>query len=466
MKKQSKRRSKRLLLATFFALSASWTAVRATGQTVSQAAAAPEPAAADLAQWRDDLAAWRDQREQQVSGPDGWLTLVGLEWLKPGVNSIGAAADNSIRVHAQAPDHIGLLTVSGKPSAPAIVQLLSTHDGFPPDLLIDGKPAREGPLASEGKPSLITWHSLNMVVLPRAGRFALRIKDAAAPERSGFHGLNWFAPDAHYKVQALWLPFPSARIEKIPTVLGTTLDLPSGGLSRQNPIFSRENVNSWQLILDLRIRWTKVVLPPVFLDEELPITARPRPRPSSTPATRSATFSTAATRACWSRRPLLHPRREGRARVRRAAQRSRDRRICRRPAHRHARLFEKPRTTIGWKGLINDPHLDQSYKINDGLRLARHLLLDLAEMGVPTGTEFLDMISPQYIAGLVSWGAIGARTTESQVHRQLVSGVSCPGGIQERNLRRCADRHRRHPLREPTRTPSSATPSTASPPSS
>jgi 3-deoxy-7-phosphoheptulonate synthase len=92
--------------------------------------------------------------------------------------------------------------------------------------------------------------------------------------------------------------------------------------------------------------------------------------------------------------------------------------------------FEKPRTTLGWKGLINDPYLDQSYKINDGLRLARNLLLDLAEMGVPTGTEFLDMISPQYIAGLVSWGAIGARTTESQVHRQLVSGVSCPVGFK------------------------------------
>jgi 3-deoxy-7-phosphoheptulonate synthase len=92
--------------------------------------------------------------------------------------------------------------------------------------------------------------------------------------------------------------------------------------------------------------------------------------------------------------------------------------------------FEKPRTTIGWKGLINDPYLDQSYKINDGLRQARRLLLDLAEMGVPTGAEFLDMISPQYIAGLVSWGAIGARTTESQVHRQLVSGVSCPVGFK------------------------------------
>src|SRR5271155_5333584 len=92
--------------------------------------------------------------------------------------------------------------------------------------------------------------------------------------------------------------------------------------------------------------------------------------------------------------------------------------------------FEKPRTTVGWKGLLNDPHLDGSFRINDGLRLARHLLLDLAAMGVPAGTEFLDMISPQYVAGLVSWGAIGARTTESQVHRQLVSGLSCPVGFK------------------------------------
>jgi 3-deoxy-7-phosphoheptulonate synthase len=92
--------------------------------------------------------------------------------------------------------------------------------------------------------------------------------------------------------------------------------------------------------------------------------------------------------------------------------------------------FEKPRTTLGWKGLINDPFLDGSYRINDGLRLARRLLLDLAEMGVPAGTEFLDMISPQYVAELVSWGAIGARTTESQGHRQLASGLSCPVGFK------------------------------------
>ena len=92
--------------------------------------------------------------------------------------------------------------------------------------------------------------------------------------------------------------------------------------------------------------------------------------------------------------------------------------------------FEKPRTTVGWKGLINDPHLDGSYQINDGLRIGRQLLLALNDMGVPAGVEYLDMLSPQYIADLVSWGAIGARTTESQLHRELASGLSCPVGFK------------------------------------
>ncbi len=92
--------------------------------------------------------------------------------------------------------------------------------------------------------------------------------------------------------------------------------------------------------------------------------------------------------------------------------------------------FEKPRTTVGWKGLINDPHLDESFDINEGLRLARKLLLEINEIGLPCATEFLDLISPQYIADLVSWGAIGARTTESQSHRQLASGLSCPVGFK------------------------------------
>ncbi len=92
--------------------------------------------------------------------------------------------------------------------------------------------------------------------------------------------------------------------------------------------------------------------------------------------------------------------------------------------------FEKPRTTVGWKGLINDPDLDESFRINKGLRLARKLLLDLNDMGMPAGVEFLDIITPQYVADLVSWGAIGARTTESQVHREVASGLSCPVGFK------------------------------------
>jgi 3-deoxy-7-phosphoheptulonate synthase len=180
---------------------------------------------------------------------------------------------------------------------------------------------------------------------------------------------------------------------------------------------------------DIHIQWTKVVLPPVFLEEERPVSEAA-----------SATIFDARNEiaAILNRRDdrllvLVGPcsihdtkaAREYAALLKTAiAEFSDTLRIVMRV------YFEKPRTTLGWKGLINDPYLDQSYKINDGLRLARHLLLDLAEMGVPTGTEFLDMISPQYIAGLVSWGAIGARTTESQVHRQLVSGVSCPVGFK------------------------------------
>jgi 3-deoxy-7-phosphoheptulonate synthase len=105
-------------------------------------------------------------------------------------------------------------------------------------------------------------------------------------------------------------------------------------------------------------------------------------------------------------------------------------------AHRDALLvvmrvyFEKPRTTVGWKGYINDPRLDGSFRINEGLRRARQLLLEVSALGLPTGTEFLDLLSPQYIADLIAWGAIGARTTESQSHRQLASGLSCPIGFK------------------------------------
>jgi len=180
---------------------------------------------------------------------------------------------------------------------------------------------------------------------------------------------------------------------------------------------------------DIRIQWTKVVLPPVFLEEEHPVTEAASATIFDTRREIVDILNGRDSRLLILVGPCsIHDVKAARdyaALLKEAiAEFSADLRIVMRV------YFEKPRTTIGWKGLINDPYLDQSYKINDGLRLARSLLLDLAEMGVPTGTEFLDMISPQYIAGLVSWGAIGARTTESQVHRQLVSGVSCPVGFK------------------------------------
>ena len=104
--------------------------------------------------------------------------------------------------------------------------------------------------------------------------------------------------------------------------------------------------------------------------------------------------------------------------------------------------FEKPRTTVGWKGLINDPYLDESYRIHEGLRIARQLLVDINRLGIPAASEFLDVISPQYIGDLISWGAIGARTTESQVHRELASGLSAPIGFKngtDGNLRIAID---------------------------
>ena len=113
-------------------------------------------------------------------------------------------------------------------------------------------------------------------------------------------------------------------------------------------------------------------------------------------------------------------------------------RLLKKEAERHAPdllvvmrvYFEKPRTTVGWKGYINDPHLDGSFAMNEGLEMARRLLLDVVDIGLPVGTEFLDLLSPQFISDLVSWGAIGARTTESQSHRQLASGLSCPVGFK------------------------------------
>lgn len=193
----------------------------------------------DAAAWQRDLAAWRSQREMQVAAPDGWLTLAGLEWLKPGVNSIGSAADNSIHLPASAPAHLGLLTVvgGGKSAATAknqaeFVQFLSPAGGFPAGLTVDGQPAREGALATgDAKPSILAWRGISLAVLRRGDRFVLRIKDADSPLRTGFRGLNWYAPDSRFLVTARWIPFHPPQVEEVSTVIGTTLKLTAPGLA-------------------------------------------------------------------------------------------------------------------------------------------------------------------------------------------------------------------------------------------
>ena len=180
---------------------------------------------------------------------------------------------------------------------------------------------------------------------------------------------------------------------------------------------------------DLRIQRTKVVLPPAFLEEDLPPSDRALETVYDARAEIKDILNGASKRLLVVVGPCsIHDTKAALEYARLLKQASEELgdelRIVMRV------YFEKPRTTVGWKGLINDPYLDGSYKINDGLRIARRLLLDILELGVPVGTEFLDMIIPQYMAGLVSWGAIGARTTESQVHRELVSGISCPVGFK------------------------------------
>jgi uncharacterized protein (DUF1684 family) len=218
-----KSRQAALTLCLLVFLPAGWGCLQAV-----PAVAQDSPAAStDQAQWRQDLDAWRAQREHELAAADGWLTLAGLEWLKTGVNSFGAAADNLIKVQAHSPDHIGLLTVNGN-----IVQLLAPSGGFPAGLEIDGGPAREGPLnVNNAKPSTITWHGLSMVVLDRGGRYVLRIKDADSATRTGFRGLHWYAPDPSYRVKARWIPYLPPQVEKIPTVIGATLDMPSPGVA-------------------------------------------------------------------------------------------------------------------------------------------------------------------------------------------------------------------------------------------
>jgi uncharacterized protein (DUF1684 family) len=170
---------------------------------------------ADAGQWKQDLETWRAKRATGLQAPDGWFSLVGLEWLQPGKNTVGAATDNRIHLPGSSVAHVAILELDG-----ATVQLLPPAGDFPAGLTVDGKPAQAGKLTED---NTIRIGTLTLIVIHRGERFGLRIKDAQAPTRLQFHGLNWYAPDAKYRVQAKWVPYTPPHDVVIPTIIGTTM---------------------------------------------------------------------------------------------------------------------------------------------------------------------------------------------------------------------------------------------------
>jgi hypothetical protein len=176
--------------------------------------------------WKTGLLAWRTHREQRLSAPDGWLTLVGLEWLKPGANTIGSAPDNRIRLSAAAPAHLGVIEVSGSD-----IRLAAPAGGFAAGVQLDGAPAQAAKLADDEaqKPSVLTARTVTILLLHRGDRYALRIKDSQAATRLNFHGLHWYEPDPHYRVEARWVPFVPVKKIKVPSIIGVADEMPAPG---------------------------------------------------------------------------------------------------------------------------------------------------------------------------------------------------------------------------------------------
>ena len=178
--------------------------------------------------WQRDLLAWREKRAANLQTPEGWLSLIGLEWLKEGDNSVGSAADNKIQI-AKAPAHVGVVRLE-KGGA---LRLLAPAEGFPKELQVDGHPAQEQALLSDDSPnsSKLSFGGLTIIVIHRDERYGLRIKDAQAPTRVGFHGLHWYPPNTAYRVRAKWIPYNPPKMIDIPTILGTVSKLPAPGVA-------------------------------------------------------------------------------------------------------------------------------------------------------------------------------------------------------------------------------------------
>ena len=186
------------------------------------------PGRAQHDDWQQDLAAWRTRHAAELQKPDGWLALAGLEWLTPGDNTFGSAADNKIHLPASGPAHAGVLHLEDM-----VVTLNPPPGGFAPGLLIDGKPAQSRELSAgadsdKGNPRM-TIGTLNFYVVRRADRFALRIKDAQSTAIAGFHGLKWYPPDAAFRVKAQWVPYTPPKSITLATLIGTSYDLPVPG---------------------------------------------------------------------------------------------------------------------------------------------------------------------------------------------------------------------------------------------
>jgi len=183
-------------------------------------------AASDDATWKSELETWRAKRAAGLQAPEGWLSLIGLDWLKDGDNTFGAAGDNRIQINAKIPDHAGVVRLAG-----GKLHLLPPAGGFPNEVQVDGHSAREQELLADDteQPSKITVNTISIIIINRDGRFALRIKDPQAPTRTGFHGLKWYAPDPVYRVHAKWIPYSTPKMLDIPTVLGTTTHMSAPG---------------------------------------------------------------------------------------------------------------------------------------------------------------------------------------------------------------------------------------------
>jgi uncharacterized protein (DUF1684 family) len=182
----------------------------------------------DQTSWQRDLLAWRAQRATRLQGPEGWLSLIALGWLKDGDNSFGSAEDCRVQIAGKGPAHIAAVRLeNGK------LRLLPPVGGFPKDLLVDGQPAKEQELLADDadQPSKLTIGTLTISVIHRDDQFGLRVKDLQAPTRVAFHGLRWYAPSQTYRVHAKWIPYSPPKVLEIPTVLGTTTHLPAPGVA-------------------------------------------------------------------------------------------------------------------------------------------------------------------------------------------------------------------------------------------